>query len=359
MKVNNFDEMIELYETNCQNTATQEYVDILYNLSFVVACAVLNTTISKTGNRQLQDLKTKLYRDYNNIRYINSDSITDDGIEHLIRIPLEDGMDLVHTASATIIDQTKQNGNAIGFMQSPYKERRLKKKVWIKKDDSINGWETVETTPIQETYRAVRREIEHSRAISTDAQNGYSYLEDIAHDNETGEETRVYKRLTKYADLGGYAMASPYDNVENIVLNHSMGRQGELYSVDNSMVQNIDQILELLKLTARQSEILGLRMSGYGCVAIGTYLGVREESVRRVLQTIQNKAVEKLELPDYLVKALTEPRPQAAKNKLTDDDKDNMRKLYKDGHSMKFIADRFNVSKMTVSRVIKGRKDRK
>lgn len=77
----------------------------------------------------------------------------------------------------------------MGFMQSPYKERRLKKKVWIKKDDSINGWETVETTPIQETYKAVRREIEHSRAMSTDARNGYSYLEDIAHDSETGEET--------------------------------------------------------------------------------------------------------------------------------------------------------------------------
>lgn len=262
-------------------------------------------------------------------------------------------MDLVHTASAAIIDQTKQNGNAIGFMQFPYKERRLKKKVWIKKDDSINGWETVETTPIQETYRAVRREIEHSRAISADAQNGYSYLEDIAHDNETGEETRVYKRLTKYADLGGYAMASPYDNVENIVLNHSTGRQGELYSVDNSTVQNIDQILELLKLTARQSKILGLRMSGYGCVAIGTYLGVREESVRRVLQTIQKKAVEKLELPDYLVKALT---TTTAKNKLTETDKVFIKKMFHDGYTMAYIAKQFNVSKMTISRVINGRK---
>lgn len=198
--------MINQYETNCQNTDLPEYVDSLYILSFSVACAVLNTTISKTGNQQLQDLKTDLCRDYSNIRRINSGDSTN--IDYLIRIPLGDGMDLVHTASATIIDQTKQNGNTIGFMQSPYKERRLKKKVWIKKDDSINGWETVETTPIQETYKAVRREIEHSRAMSSDARNGYSYLEDIAHDSETGEETRVYKRLTKYADLGGCAMAS-------------------------------------------------------------------------------------------------------------------------------------------------------
>lgn len=56
----------------------------------------------------------------------------------------------------------------------------------------------------------------------------------------------------------------PYDNIENIVLNHSTGRQGGLYSVDNSMVQNIDRMLELLKLTAKQEQILQLRLSGYG-----------------------------------------------------------------------------------------------
>lgn len=113
MKINNFEEMINQYETNCQNTDLPEYVDSLYTLSFSVACAVLNTTISKTGNQQLQDLKTDLCRDYSNIRRINSGDSTN--IDYLIRIPLGDGMDLVHTASATIIDQTKQNGNTMGY----------------------------------------------------------------------------------------------------------------------------------------------------------------------------------------------------------------------------------------------------
>lgn len=355
MKINNFDEMINQYETNCQNTDLPEYVDSLYTLSFSVACAVLTTTISKTGNQQLQDLKTDLCRDYSNIRRINSGDSTN--IDYLIRIPLGDGMDLVHTASATIIDQTKQNGNTVGFMQSPYKERRLKKKVWIKKDDSINGWETVETTPIQETYKAVRREIEHSRAMSSDARNGYSYLEDIAHDSETGEETRVYKRLTKYADLGGCAMASPYDNVENIVLNHSTGRQSGLYSVDNSMVQNIDRMLELLKLTAKQEQILQLRLSGYGYKAISTYLGVTDSAVTSSLKGIQKKAISELDLPDYLVKRLL--TPNRSKNKLTETDKVFIKKMFHDGYTMAYIAEQFNVSKVTISRIINGRKDRK
>ncbi len=86
MKINNFEEMINQYETNCQNTDLPEYVDSLYTLSFSVACAFLNTTISKTGNQQLQDLKTDLCRDYSNIRRINSGDSTN--IDYLIRIPI-------------------------------------------------------------------------------------------------------------------------------------------------------------------------------------------------------------------------------------------------------------------------------
>ena len=101
-----------------------------------------------------------------------------------------------------------------------------------------------------------------------------------------------------------------------------------------------------------------LRNTGYGCVAIGTYLGVKEESVRSVLQTIQKKAVEKLSLPSYLVNAMTAPTATAPKSKLTEADKDSIRKMVADGHSMKFVADVYNVSKMTVSRIVNGRKDR-
>ena len=117
-------------------------------------------------------------------------------------------------------------------------------------------------------------------------------------------------------------------------------------------------MVDALELTARQAKVLELRMGGYGYVAIATYLGVNEKSVRDVLKTVQKKAIEKLNLPEYLVKALTETKQQTAKNKLTDEDKKTIELLFVDGHSMKFIADRFNVSKMTVSRVINGRKDR-
>ena len=126
-------------------------------------------------------------------------------------------------------------------------------------------------------------------------------------------------------------------------------------TVDSASVDKYENMVDALELTARQAKVLELRMGGYGCVAIGTYLGVREESVMSVLKTIQKKAIEKLELPNYLVKALTET-PTTAKKKLTDEDKKTIALLFADGHSMKFIADRFNVGKTTVARIVTGKK---
>ena len=208
----------------------------------------------------------------------------------------------------------------------------------------MNGWETVETSPIREVYKAVRREVANNRSLNIDPSNGYLYLEDLAKDEESNEETTVYRRLNKYTDLAG--------NVTDF--NGAV----KFETVDSGSVADYDKMTEALELTARQAQVLQLRMSGYGCVAIGTYLGVKEESVRSVLQTIQKKAVEKLSLPSYLINAMTAPTPTAPKSKLTEADKDNIRKMIANGHSMKFVADAYNVSKMTVSRIVNGRKDR-
>ena len=75
--------------------------------------------------------------------------------------------------------------------------RKLKKKVWIKVSESVNGWETVETSPIREVYKAVRREVANNRSLNIDPSNGYLYLEDLAKDDKSNEEATVYRRLNK------------------------------------------------------------------------------------------------------------------------------------------------------------------
>lgn len=352
------------------------FTEVATDLATAIAYSVIRKCLdpqAKSGktsnsgcNPQLEEVKRSIYRDTNtlkNIDYSCEKAFTtvynEDGdrqtktldsdyryaYNKLTQQTLGDGLDLVNTAIVSLLDEcSKVDTTTENFLETVYTVRKLKKKVWIKVSDSVNGWETVETSPIREVYKAVRREVANNRSLNIDPANGYLYLEDLAKDEESNEETTVYRRLNKYTDLAG--------NVTDF--NGAV----KFETVDSGSVADYDKMTEALELTARQAQVLQLRMSGYGCVAIGTYLGVKEESVRSVLQTIQKKAIERLSLPSYLVEAMTAPTATAPKSKLTEADKDNIRKMIVGGHSMKFVADAYNVSKMTVSRIVNGRKDR-
>lgn len=376
----NFTDLLRQYEKEYNNDKTSvTFSNVLDELATAVAYSVIKKCldpqrkgrkdgqVSNSGcNTQLDEVKRSIYRDKNTLANIDysckqafvtvynedgdrqtktKDSDYRYAYNKLSRQTLGDGLDLVHVAMVALLDESeKADRTKENFLENTYNVRRLKKKIWIKSDDSINGWETVETSPIKEVYKAVRREVANNRSLNIDPSNGYLYLEDLATDEESNEETTIYRRLNKFSDLAG--------NVTDF--NGAV----KFETVDANSVTDYDTMVEKLELTARQAKILELRMGGYGYVAIATYLGVNEKSVRDVLKTVQKKAIEKLNLPKYLVKTLTETKQQTAKNKLTDEDKKTIELLFADGHSMKFIADRFNVSKMTVSRVINGRKDR-
>lgn len=373
----NFTDLLRQYEKEYNNDKTSvAFSNVLDELATAVAYSVIKKCldpqrkgrkdgqVSNSGcNTQLDEVKRSIYRDKNalvNIDYSCKQAFTtaysEDGdrqtktkdsdyryaYNKLSQQTLGDGLDLVHVAMVALLDESeKADRTRENFLENTYEVRRLKKKVWIKSADSVNGWETLETSPIREVYKAVRREVANSRSLNIDPSNGYLYLEDLATDEESNEETTIYRRLNKFSDLAGNV--TDYNGAVTFE------------TVDSASVDKYENMVDALELTARQAKILELRMGGYGCVAIGTYLGVKEESVMSVLKTIQKKAIEKLELPNYLVKALTET-PTTAKKKLTDEDKKTIALLFADGHSMKFIADRFNVGKTTVARIVTGKK---
>ena len=373
----NFIDLLRQYEKEYNNDKTSvAFSNVLDELATAVAYSVIKKCldpqrkgrkdgqVSNSGcNAQLDEVKRSIYRDKNtlaNIDYSCKQAFTtvynEDGdrqtktkdsdyryaYNKLSQQTLGDGLDLVHVAMVALLDESeKADRTRENFLENTYEVRRLKKKVWIKSADSVNGWETVETSPIREVYKAVRREVANSRSLNIDPSNGYLYLEDLATDEESSEETTIYRRLNKFSDLAGNV--TDYNGAVTFE------------TVDGASVDKYENMVDALELTARQAKVLELRMGGYGCVAIGTYLGVKEESVMSVLKTIQKKAIEKLELPNYLVKALTET-PTTAKKKLTDEDKKTIALLFADGHSMKFIADRFNVGKTTVARIVTGKK---
>lgn len=184
---------------------------------------------------------------------------------------LTDGIDLVNAAAVAILEQTAEHATAApGWMEQPYTMRRLCRRVIIKAEDSAK-WEEVETSPIREVYRAVRREVQNSRAMQTDPRNGYLYIEDTAADPDSDATETIYRRLHKWADLGGYTHTGDY-------------------TADPQTAADYDSIIAALNLSARQAQVVRLRMSGYGYKAIGTYMGIDHSNVVRVCKQVQAKA---------------------------------------------------------------------
>ena len=183
---------------------------------------------------------------------------------------LSDGLDLVNAAVVAILEQTAEHSNAgENWLEKPFMLRRLSRRVIIKAEDSAK-WEEVETSPIREVYRAVRREVQNSRAMQTDPRNGYLYIEDTAADPDSDKTETIYRRLHKWADLGGYTHTGDY-------------------TADMQTMQDYNAVVAALNLTERQATIIRLRMSGYGYLAIATYLGITPQNVRSQLSRLQIK----------------------------------------------------------------------
>ena len=221
------------------------------------------------NTRRTADGATRIaYNDNGDARTETAEKNDAAALAELTRQTLGDGIDLVQAAALAILEQAAEHAAGGGeWLEKPYTVRRLSRRVYIRRDDSAAYTDT-ETTPIQEVYRAVRAEIEQSRAVRTDPRNGYSYLEEIAPD---GLEM-VYRRLKKWADVGGYAHGGP-----------------ELYTADSDTVDGMESTLSALKLSARQTSIVWLRLQGYGHKAIARYLGITADSVKTQFARIKDK----------------------------------------------------------------------
>lgn len=273
-------------------------------LAKMVAYSVIKKCLNTGYNSTLEQIRRELGRDLHELDTLHHASMTaygaslnDNGdykrvtlntgsvaaLNHLSSVQLGDGVDFVNVAVVAILDetvkQTEREPGTVVDLTRPYTVRRLSRKVWIKTENSVDGWENVETTPIREIYKAVRRYVMQSRAAATDPRNGYSYLDETTTDPMTGDETTIYKRLPKYADMGGYAV--------------DFNGACTLYSVDRETVDQYDDLVASLRLTAKQAKILSLKQSGYGNKAIATYLGISENAVKGACTEIKRKASER------------------------------------------------------------------
>lgn len=301
-KQNPFATLLREYETQTRNRTPETetaYTKALQSLATACTFSVLKKVYQASAQKTIAQLKRETAKALNDLDRIahaseNAEKLTynDDGeiiaetldkdMKHalnvLTRETLGDGLDLVSTAIIAILDQTaKAPDLSTNFMETPQTVRRLKRKVYIRQEDSKNGWETTVTTPIQEVYKAIRREIENNRAVQV-ANGKYMYLETLLTDTESDTTETAYRRLPKYSNLGGEVT----------------DQNGKIVSIvaDHATTAETDTLVAQMGLTAKQAQVLSLRQSGYGYKAIATYLGVTQRAVAKTVEGIQKKAVE-------------------------------------------------------------------
>lgn len=214
---------------------------------------------------------------------VTADKDAKAALNALIGETLSDGIDLIQTAACALLEQAADHAGGPGWLDRPYTHKRLTKTVYTRMDTPPE-YKDVETAPIQEVYREVRRAVQGSRAMQTDPRNGYSYIAELTED---GAET-IYRRLQKYANLGGYACnGKPSDYTPGAPTGYGTG--DGLYTTDEQTAREKAAIVEALDLTPRQREVLEYRLRGVPHAEIGKALNVTEQAVYNTVYRLQDK----------------------------------------------------------------------
>ena len=240
-----FKELIKRYndiatKTKCSNC--KEYGNVLMDMATAVAICVIKKcidpqaktavqldTVSDSGyNPMMLNLyhaimndisllkKTILTSNNNYDTKVNENGdivrvLKDSTINQIITMSLNDGLDLVNTAALEILEQSKkqlESENVVN-LEDVFTAKRLKSYIYYNLED-IDSEKTMidyDTTPIQQSFKKVRKYIQDNQSVKYDPKSKRSYL---SFDCETDakEIERIYLRLQKYADIGGYESAA-------------------------------------------------------------------------------------------------------------------------------------------------------
>ena len=306
-----FTDLMRLYEhlstakANKQPYDKKQFENVSYSLAKALTFSVLKKCIDVSQSPTLKAIRNSiiidekatqdiLYICNNNYEYTYNkngdyvvkviDSKAENDLHKLINSNFGDGLHIVNGAWIMLQDETNKaierakETNTTFTLETPYTQRVLKKKVYIQNANSVDGWTDETTTPIQQVFKAIRREIQQSQSVKV-PQNGYSYIPSIITDTATDNTAEIYTRLPKYINIGS--------SVENI-----NGKE-TAYTVSDTDFAEYENIIANLNLTARQTQILLLRLAGYGYKAIATYFGITQRAVAKSVHFIQQKATDK------------------------------------------------------------------
>lgn len=229
--------------------------------------------------------------------------IESDRLNAIIGKTLGDGADVVQSVILELLEQLDKHGGADNWLEQSCSVERLAKQVLIRRDDSA-AYRTVETTPIQEAFRAARREVSDNSAVKESSAK-YAYIDALeCGDEDERGEGRVYRRLALYSDIGGAPCNGRIDSAAGSPRGYS--DSADNYTVGTSDYRRYYALRDRLNLTERQEQILVLREKGYGYRAIGTYIGIREETVYTTMRRLR----EQLDGMDFAPKKVNKGKKQ-------------------------------------------------
>lgn len=294
-----FLDLLRNYETAyITDNNSEEYANALQTLATACTYSVLKKLYKVSSQSVIRDLMISVRRDLADILRLqyateletetiyNSDGdpetvIADrdchKAVTDLCKTAYGDGLDLVNTAVVALLEETEKARTrdiiSVGFLENKYNIKKLKKRVVMTAEPlTADDMQEIETAPIREVYKAIRRDIEKTRAVQI-ANNKYTYLEQTA--NISGQDETYYRRLPMYSNLAG-----EQTDINGRVM---------FPTVDEQTVLDIDKIIDSLGLSPRQATIVKYRLSGYGYKVIANTLGIQQRLVTRTLKQVQAK----------------------------------------------------------------------
>ena len=303
---NSFTSLVRAYELSCINH--EDIIETVQKLSEACVLSVLRKLYSVSGQEVMAELRYGILHDidsFGKIHRINKccsysidipdncreDKMTceyiDETLIDLLRVPISDGYDLVNDAVVGILEETekvrRRDGKLNeGFLEKSYTEHRLKNKVHIKNENSANGYETVETTPLKEVYKMIRRSACNLPAVQY-SENKYVYMDDVTVDGEIKEA--YFRPVSEYKSIA-------CGEIDIAEMPNRYDTQVRQKMIILEKADDIDDIVKSLDLSERQFLVLKYRLDGYGYKAIATATGIDKNNVLRVCKQIRKKAID-------------------------------------------------------------------
>ncbi len=215
----------------------------------------------------------------------------DENAKRLERETLSDGVDLSQEAVAALLGLASKYAGPENWLDVKITVRKLKKRVYTSFDEKPE-YISVESTPIQEAFKAVRRRVSESSSIKANLSE-YSYISEFTAD----KMDEIYFRLGKCMDIAGYACDTTHGNIPGGPDGYGYGLK--TCTANRQTARKLARMVSDLNLTVRQQYVLKYRMQGMGTLDIAETMGIDVANVRRVLRQIMEKWVNAGYKPPY------------------------------------------------------------